>query len=179
MADTANWTEEKFRVGEAELQVIKGGSGKPLLVFHGELGDPGWLTWHSALAAERTLWIPQHPGFGKSPYVDWIMDMRDLGAFYARFAREQNLAPVDVIGFSLGGWLAAEMAAQNVHQFNKMILVAAAGLRTICSVRRSVHGGPPPTSLGGFTRGLSYRNEEELCHGAHQTNHGDYHVTHH
>jgi pimeloyl-ACP methyl ester carboxylesterase len=129
MADKANWTEEKFRVGEAELQVIKGGSGKPLLVFHGELGDPGWLTWHSALATERTLWIPQHPGFGKSAYVDWIMDMRDLAAFYARFAREQNLAPVDVIGFSLGGWLAAEMAAQNVHQFARMILVGATGLR--------------------------------------------------
>jgi pimeloyl-ACP methyl ester carboxylesterase len=129
MADKANWMEEKFRVGEAELQVIKGGSGKPLLVLHGELGDPGWLTWHSAFATERTLWIPQHPGFGKSAHVDWIMDMRELAAFYARFAREQNLAPVDVIGFSLGGWLAAEMAAQNVRQFARMILVGAAGLR--------------------------------------------------
>jgi pimeloyl-ACP methyl ester carboxylesterase len=129
MADKTNWTEEEFRVGETELQVIKGGSGKPLLVFHGELGDPGWLTWHSALATERTLWIPQHPGFGKSAYVDWIMDMRDLAAFYARFAREQSLAPADVIGFSMGGWLAAEMAAQNVHQFARMILVGAAGLR--------------------------------------------------
>jgi len=129
MADKVNWTEEKFRVGEAEIQVIKGGSGKPLLVFHGELGDPGWLTWHSALTTERTLWIPQHPGFGKSAYVDWVMDMRDLAAFYARFVREQNLAPVDVIGFSLGGWLAAEMAAQNVHQFARMILVGATGLR--------------------------------------------------
>ena len=129
MADKVSWTEEKLRVGSAELDVIKGGSGKPLLVFHGELGDPGWLTWHSALAAERTIWIPQHPGFGKSAYVDWIMDMRDLAAFYGRFAREQNLAPVDVIGFSLGGWLAAEMAAQNVHQFARMVLVGATGLR--------------------------------------------------
>jgi pimeloyl-ACP methyl ester carboxylesterase len=129
MAETPNWTEQKLRVGQAELDVVKGGSGKPLLVFHGELGDPGRLTWHSALAAERTLWIPQHPGFGKSPYVDWVMDMRDLAAFYARFAREQNLMPVDVIGFSLGGWLAAEMAAQNARQFARMILVGAAGLR--------------------------------------------------
>jgi pimeloyl-ACP methyl ester carboxylesterase len=57
------------------------------------------------------------------------MDMRELAAFYAILVREQNLAPVDVIGFSLGGWLAAEMAAQNVHQFARMILVGAAGLR--------------------------------------------------
>ncbi|HJU10903.1 MAG TPA: alpha/beta hydrolase [Candidatus Binataceae bacterium] len=129
MPDRVNWTEEKFRVGEAELSVIKGGSGKPLLIFHGELGDPGRLTWDSSLAENHTLWIPQHPGFGKSAYVDWVMDMRDLAAFYARFVREQHLVPVDVIGFSLGGWLAAEMAAQNPHQFAKMILVGATGLR--------------------------------------------------
>ena len=129
MADKAQWTEEKFRVGESELNVIKGGQGKPLLVFHGELGHPGWLGWHSALAQKRTLWIPHHPGFGKSPIADWIMDVRDLSAFYSRFIREQKLAPADVIGFSLGGWLAAEMAVNNAQQFNKMILVGATGLR--------------------------------------------------
>jgi pimeloyl-ACP methyl ester carboxylesterase len=129
MAEKASRTEERIKVGDAELLVVKGGSGKPLLVFHGELGDPGWLTWQDALAEERTLWIPQHPGFGKSANVDWIMDMRDLAAFYARFVREQNLTPVDVIGFSLGGWLAAEMAVQNAAQFKRMILVGATGLR--------------------------------------------------
>ena len=51
MADKLNWKEEKVRVGDAELQVVKGGSGKPLLVFHGELGDPGRLSWDSTLAA--------------------------------------------------------------------------------------------------------------------------------
>ena len=129
MADKANWTEEKLRVGDAELNVIKGGSGKPLLVLHGELGYPGWLQWESALAARRTLWIPMHPGFGKSPIQDWIMDVRDLGAFYSRFIREHKLTPADVIGFSLGGWIAAEMAVANPAQFSKMILVGATGLR--------------------------------------------------
>lgn len=129
MADKAGWTEEKFRAGESELQVIKGGTGKPLLVFHGELGNPGWLEWHSALAQKRTLWIPLHPGFGKSPLASWIMGMRDLSTFYSRFIREQRLTPADVIGFSLGGWIAAEMAVSNAQQFSKMILVGATGLR--------------------------------------------------
>src|SRR6266851_787659 len=102
------WSEEKFRVGDAELHVLKGGKGKPLLVFHGELG---------------------HPGFGRSPITDWIMDVRDLASFYSRLIREQSLAPADVIGFSLGGWLAAEMAVSNAQQFSKMILVGATGLR--------------------------------------------------
>jgi pimeloyl-ACP methyl ester carboxylesterase len=123
------YSEEKFRVGETDLTVLKGGTGKPLLVFHGELGFPGWLKWNEALAQTRTLYIPLHPGFGKSPMASWVMDMRDLAAFYSRFIREQKLTPSDVIGFSLGGWLAAEMAVANPAQFSKMILVGATGLR--------------------------------------------------
>lgn len=123
------WKEVKFKVGDHELQVITGGTGKPLLVLHGELGFPGWLKWNQALAAKRTLCIPLHPGFGKSPMVDWIMDVRDLASFYSRFIREQKMTPVDVIGFSLGGWIAAEMAVANPGQFGKMVLVGATGLR--------------------------------------------------
>jgi pimeloyl-ACP methyl ester carboxylesterase len=128
MADQG-WKEVKYKVGDNELQVITGGTGKPLLVLHGELGFPGWLKWNAALAAKRTLCIPLHPGFGKSPLADWIMDARDLASFYSRFIREQKLAPVDVIGFSLGGWIAAEMAVANSGQFSKMVLVGAVGLR--------------------------------------------------
>jgi pimeloyl-ACP methyl ester carboxylesterase len=128
MADQG-WKEVKFKVGDHDLQVITGGTGKPLLVLHGELGFPGWLKWNAALAQKRTLCIPLHPGFGKSPMADWIMDARDLAAFYSRFIREQKMTPVDVIGFSLGGWLAAEMAVANSAQFKKMVLVGAAGLK--------------------------------------------------
>jgi pimeloyl-ACP methyl ester carboxylesterase len=123
------FTEEKIRVGGTDLQVLKAGKGKPLLVLHAELGFAGLLNWHTALAEKRTLYIPLHPGFGKTPLANWIMNIRDLGSFYSRFIREQKLTPVDVIGFSLGGWLAAEMATANSAQFNKMILVGATGLR--------------------------------------------------
>lgn len=123
------WSGEKFRVGDAELHVIKGGSGKPLIVFHGELGNPGWLRWHREIARNRTLWIPLHPGFGRSPRAEWIDSMRDLACFYARFIRERGMGPVDVIGFSLGGWLAAEMAVNDARQFSRMVLVAPAGIR--------------------------------------------------
>jgi pimeloyl-ACP methyl ester carboxylesterase len=123
------FTEEKVRVGDTELQILKVGTGKPLLVLHGELGFPGLLKWHTALAAKRTLHIPLHPGYGKTEPASWIMNIRDLGNFYSRFIREQKLAPTDVIGFSLGGWLAAEMATANSAQFKKMVLVGAAGLR--------------------------------------------------
>jgi len=128
MADR-EWTEQKARVGETELVIVKGGTGKPLLLLHGELGWPGWPPWNSTLAAERTLLIPQHPGFGRTAMADWIMGIRDLAGFYQRYVREQRLAPVDVIGHSLGGWVAAEMAANDPRQFHRMILIAPTGIR--------------------------------------------------
>ena len=121
--------EETVRVAGADLTFIKGGTGRPLLVLHEELGHPGWLGWHSALARDHTLHIPLHPGFGKSPRVEWIGSVRDLACFYSRVLRDMRLGQVDVIGFSLGGWIAAEMAACCDHQFRRMVLVAPAGVR--------------------------------------------------
>ena len=123
------WVEETVRVGDSDLIVVKGGSGRSLLVLHEELGWPGWLKWNSALARNHTLLIPQHPGFSRTARIEWISNIRDLAGFYARYLMEQNLAPLDVIGFSLGGWVAAEMAAANPTQFRKMVLVAPMGVR--------------------------------------------------
>jgi pimeloyl-ACP methyl ester carboxylesterase len=130
MADsTQQWHQDTVNVDGTDLAVIKGGSGRPLLVLHEEMGHPGWLKWHTELARDHSLLIPLHPGFGVTPRADWIWNVRDLAGFYARFVREQKLAPVDVIGFSLGGWVAAEMAANNPEQFRRMVLVGAAGIR--------------------------------------------------
>ncbi len=130
MADTSReWHEETVRVDGTDLVVIKGGAGKPLLVLHDELGYPGWLKWNSALAKNHTLVIPLHPGYGRTERAEWIVNVRDMAGFYARFLKEQGLAPLDVIGFSLGGWIAAEMAANNPSQFRKMVLVAPEGIR--------------------------------------------------
>ena len=116
-------------VAGTNLTMIKGGTGRPLLVLHEELGYTGWLRWHSALAQNHLLHIPIHPGFYNSPRVDWVGNVRDLASFYSRMLRDMALGPVDVIGISLGGWIAAEMAAGCVHQFRRMVLVAPAGIR--------------------------------------------------
>ncbi len=130
MADRGqDWVEETIAVAETELAMISGGSGRPLLVLHEELGHPGWCQWHAALARDRRLLIPQQPGFGKSPRLDWTRSIRDVAAFYSRVLREREIVPIDVIGFSLGGWIAAEMAAGYAGQFRRMILVGPAGIQ--------------------------------------------------
>ncbi|HEV8714772.1 MAG TPA: alpha/beta hydrolase [Candidatus Binatia bacterium] len=125
----ANWNEETVNVAGTELVLVKGGSGKPLLIFHDELGYPGWVQWNEVLARERTLLIPLQPGFGRTPRLEWIRSYRDLGGFYAMVLREMKLDPLDVIGFSAGGFTAAEMAAADPKIFTHMVLVAPMGLK--------------------------------------------------
>jgi pimeloyl-ACP methyl ester carboxylesterase len=69
------------------------------------------------------------PGFGKNPRVDWIRNYRDLAGFYSQMVREMRLDPVDVIGFSAGGFIAAEMTAADPKIFSHMVLVAPMGLK--------------------------------------------------
>ncbi len=122
-------TESTIHVGGTGVALLRGGSGRPLLVLHEELGHPGWLAWHKDLAQDHSLLLPVHPGFGQLPRADWVSNVRDLAAFYSRMLREMALGPVDVIGFSLGGWIAAEMAAADAGQFRRMALVAPTGIR--------------------------------------------------
>jgi len=130
MATTAMpWTEEIVEAGGIKLQITKGGTGQPLLLLHDELGHPGWLRYHAALAQHYTLYMPSHPGCGQSERLDWVMNMRDVAGWYLDALDELGLVQVPVIGGSLGGWLAAEMAAMCPQQFTRLVLVGAMGVR--------------------------------------------------
>jgi pimeloyl-ACP methyl ester carboxylesterase len=130
MAQENGYHDEKVHAAGAEFSVVKGPEGgRPLLVLHEELGYSGWLKWHTSLARDRALIMPGHPGFGRTPRLEWVSDMRDLASAYGRFIREQGLAPIDVVGFSLGGWLAAEIAVADPKLFRKMVLVAPTGIK--------------------------------------------------
>jgi len=122
-------TEKVVGVGGVGVVTIEGGSGRPLLMLHDELGFPGWMQWNEVLAAERRFIVPLQPGFGRTPRVDWFRSVRDVAAFYARMVRELGVGPIDVMGFSLGGWIAAEMAAAAPELFERVVLVAPLGVR--------------------------------------------------
>jgi len=124
-----DWQERTVTTGGAELMLRSAGRGRPLLVLHEELGDPGPLGWQADLAAERELLLPLHPGFGRTPRMEWIAGMRDLACFYAAWLRAEGLAPVEVVGISFGGWLAAEMMANDPSLFHRAVLVAPPGIR--------------------------------------------------
>src|SRR5215467_4684305 len=116
-------------VGGAKIRLLKGGSGAPLLVLHGTEGSLGWRHYAQALADHFTVYLPSHPGFDGSERPTWLNSIFDLVCFYTWFLETQGLEGTRVIGFALGGWLAAEMAATTRHAFSKMLLVDAAGIK--------------------------------------------------
>jgi pimeloyl-ACP methyl ester carboxylesterase len=126
---TTAFTEETVSVGGAKLHLLKGGSGEPLLLLHGAGGNPGWIRYVQALADHYTVYFPSHPGFGASERPDWLNTVPDLAAFYSWFLEDQGLEGVRAIGFSLGGWLAAELAATCRHALGKLMLVDAVGIK--------------------------------------------------
>ena len=112
------------------VELRRGGSGAPLLVIHGELGVPGWLESFAHLAKHHDMIVPSLPGFGGSARPVWIMGIHDLAAWVTWFARDVDLStPINVIGCSLGGWVAAEIATVAPQFFNKMVLVGAMGIK--------------------------------------------------
>ena len=128
MTTTATWTEERVAVAGAEMQILKGGSGDPLLVIHDEMGQPGWRQVHEELARNYTVYAPSLPGFGVTDRLDWVMNVRDISTWTLWALDELGLSNLNMAGFSLGGWIAAEMATQNPQKFKKMALVAPAGV---------------------------------------------------
>jgi pimeloyl-ACP methyl ester carboxylesterase len=124
------FTEEFVEAAGVRIQLRRGGAGQPLLVLHGELGVPGWLRAYALLAERFTVYVPSLPGFGRSARPDWILTVRDLAAWVTWFVRDVKLSqPLPVVGFSMGGWIAAEIATMNASLFTKLVLVGAPGLQ--------------------------------------------------
>jgi pimeloyl-ACP methyl ester carboxylesterase len=109
------------------------GAGEPLLMLHGAHGSwTHWIRNIQPLAAHRRLLIPDLPGYGDSAVPPRPDDGASFAAAIAQGleALVGDAAPIDVVGFSLGGVLAGALAADFPHLVRRLILVDAGGLDT-------------------------------------------------
>jgi pimeloyl-ACP methyl ester carboxylesterase len=72
---------------------------------------------------------PTHPGFNGTLRPDDLERMRDLATLYVELLEELDLTDVTVIGNSIGGWIAAELALLDSPRVNRLVLVDAVGLQ--------------------------------------------------
>jgi pimeloyl-ACP methyl ester carboxylesterase len=117
------------RDGMFSVQTRRGGSGEPLLFLHGAGGAPATAEpWLEALAQRYEVIVPSHPGWGDSTGIDHLDDVIDMALFYHDYIDALGLASVNVMGTSLGGMFAAEVAAISPSYVKKLVLVDPAGL---------------------------------------------------
>ena len=121
--------EERIPVGGIDVHTWVGGQGDPLLVLHGAGGNRGWRRWMERVAERYTVWAPTHPGFGASGDAEWMEGVDDLARFYLWFIDAARLGRPHLLGQSLGGWTAAEMAAMSPGAIDRLVLAAAVGLK--------------------------------------------------
>jgi pimeloyl-ACP methyl ester carboxylesterase len=121
-------TSKTISVRDCSIGVIRAGAGRPLLVLHGASGPGTWLGRVPELAARHDVILPEHPGFGASDTPEWLDNIGDLANFYLDFLDQLDLIDVDLVGFSLGGWIAAELAVRNTSRLASLTLISAAGI---------------------------------------------------
>jgi pimeloyl-ACP methyl ester carboxylesterase len=122
-----SFTESSVDVVGGKVQLLKGGSGSPVVVFHHDIGNPGWLPYYMELAENHTVYVPSHPGFGKSERPEWARNVRDIACIYQRLLKDLGLNSTAAVGLGFGGWILAEMATMCHHEFTHLVLVNAMG----------------------------------------------------
>jgi pimeloyl-ACP methyl ester carboxylesterase len=118
----------KITIRGCTIGLLRGGAGRPMLLLHGAGGVGQWPPFMADLAAHHDVIAPEHPGFGSSDTPDWLDTIADLASFYLDFLDQLDLTNVDLVGFSLGGWIAAELAVRNTARLHSLTLVGAAGI---------------------------------------------------
>ena len=112
-----------------QLEVVERGQGPPILWLHGEEGLDPHAPFIDLLAATGRVTAPSHPGFGHSPESGSVDTVDDLAYLYLDLLADQNRRDVTVIGSSLGGWIAAEMAVRSIERIGALVLVAPLGIK--------------------------------------------------
>ena len=125
----ASGTETTVEIGGCRVLLRRGGAGAPVLYLHGASGLPGWLPFLDALSESYDVIAPDHPSFGRSEVPDWLEDMNDMAYFYLDFLDAMALDGVHLVGQSLGGWMALEMAVRSTRRLASLTLVGSAGIR--------------------------------------------------
>jgi pimeloyl-ACP methyl ester carboxylesterase len=112
----------------ARIRVFEAGSGAPLVFLHGAGGLFPENPFLNRLAERYHVFVPELPGYGESSGEELLEDMLDFALHGWDVIAALRLQRPHVIGHSMGGMIAAEMACLAPRDLDKLVLVASAGL---------------------------------------------------
>ena len=150
--------DRRYRIsldgGGQQVELVDYGEGSPVLYLHGLLrrDDDPLL---NELAKRHRIVAPLIPGYGASTGGENLADMHDAVIYYLEILDTLSLRDLPLIGHSLGGMFAAELAAASPERFSHVVLLAPFGLWDdsaptfdfFARCRKSWPGRSTPTSI--------------------------------
>jgi pimeloyl-ACP methyl ester carboxylesterase len=118
-----------IRINGIRLDAVERGQGRPLLFLHPGIGLDPEADVLNQLAERSRLMAPTHPGFGGSEQPQSFDTIDDLAYFYLDLLHELDVRDVTLVGVSLGGWIAAEMAVKSTQRLAKLVLANPVGIK--------------------------------------------------
>ena len=117
--------------GQVEVTLGDVGQGRPILLLHGGAGPRSIASFAQLLSAQGNFRVlfPTHPGFDGTPRPDWLTSTGGLAEVYDKLLDQIQLSGVTVIGSSIGGWIAAELAVRGSPRLlGGIVLVDGVGI---------------------------------------------------
>lgn len=126
---TTEQSVERLSIHGIDLEVVRRGTGRPVLLLHGFAPVDPRARFLDLLGPHAEVIAPSHPGFGHSPRPGDFDTVYDLVHLYLEVLDALPYDKVTLLGLSFGGWLAAEIAATCSHRLDKLLLVDAVGIK--------------------------------------------------
>ena len=121
---------ETLKLGEIELELHEAGNGPPVIFLHSGQGFDPEHPFIGMLAKHHRVIAPSAPGFGSSSLPDWLDSIDDIAHVYLELMDRLDLKRARMIGASIGGWIAAELATKAPERVERLVLVGPVGIKT-------------------------------------------------
>jgi pimeloyl-ACP methyl ester carboxylesterase len=119
---------ETLEIGGCDIVVERLGAGEPLVVLHAEDGPRNASTLIEKLGETFEVHVPRLPGWSETRRAQHVRTVRDVALVLQEYI-ERFEKPVAVVGLSIGGWAAAEIAATSPSLVSKLALVSPIGVK--------------------------------------------------
>jgi pimeloyl-ACP methyl ester carboxylesterase len=126
------------------------GEGPPTLYLHGAGLTRMWLPLYERLSESLDLIAPEHPGYGETAMPEWLDGLDDLVIHYDALLDALELERVHLVGYSFGGWIAAELAVFYPRRFDSLTLITPIGLRVPGKPLADIFAMDPETLFATF-----------------------------